>query len=156
MQAAVAPASIRDLAVGLCRRHGLGMLSVQRPLTAAGDTVFTDAVIALETAFGICIEMDELWTGMTVPQLIALVEAKTSDVHRKALLPANDNPFPAHPAPFIHRTPIVGRQPAAHAVRTRRIAARAARRRFYRRMLLDLPALAGVVTALIFFLSEPR
>jgi hypothetical protein len=138
--------------MAICHRHGLGLLSAQRPLTAAGDTVFTDAVIHLERAFGICIEMDELWWGMTVPQLVALVEAKTSDVHRKALLPANDH-FPAEPAPFLRRTPIVGLKPAAHAVRERRIAARSNWREVWAvlKRLFQVAALVGSTAGVVAF-----
>ena len=141
--------------MAICHRHGLGVLSSQRRLTAAGDTLFTDAIVALEATFGIDIEMDETWTGMTVPQLLALVDAKTSDLHRKALLPANDY-FPAEPAPFIRRTPMVGIPPIAHAVRAERIAERKARRQFMRRLVIEYPASLGFFSALAFYALSPR
>lgn len=165
MQTDVAPASVRDMAMGICRRHGLGLLSTQRRLDEAGDTAFTDAIIALEAAFGIHIEMDEIWHGATTPDLIALVEAKASDIHRLALWPANDGApgriiFPAEPAPWVRRHPIVGTPPLAHAVRAQRIANRASNWREVRAMglrMLQVAALAGSgAGVLAFLLIAPR
>ncbi|HEX7887295.1 MAG TPA: hypothetical protein VF474_15060 [Phenylobacterium sp.] len=180
MHTDVAPAAIRDQAMAICRRHGLGLLSVQRQLTAAGDTVFTEAVIDLERAFGICIEMKEIWRGATVPDLVALVEAKASDVHRStpagggsrsegggspcgdpgALVPANLVPandyYPAEPAAWERRTPMVGIPPLAHAVRAQRIAAKAERRRFLRRLVVEAPALIGLAAGLLFHVIAPH
>lgn len=162
MQTDVAPASIRDQAMRICRRHGLGALSTQRRLDEAGDTVFTDAVIALEAAFAIHIEMDEIWHGATVPDLIALVEAKASDIHRKALWPANDDgprlAYPAEPVPWTQRHPIVGTPPIAHAVRAQRVACRSNWREASAVIgrMLQVAACAGSAAAVGAFLLLPR
>lgn len=148
MQAVAAPASIRDRAFDICRAHGLGFLTAQRQVTEAGDTIFTDAVIALEAAFGIEINMDELWEGARVADLVALVEAKASDIHRRSLMPANDD------GPrFVDRNRFI-RPPGAHAVRTARLARaeqRKAKRRLLVRLVLVYPFYLGIAAAVVAF-----
>lgn len=130
MQTVAAPASIRAQAMAICRRHGLGLLSSQRTLNEAGDTIFTDAMIALEAAFGIDLDVDEVWSGATTADLIMLVEVKVADLSRLAILPANDDFFDQS------RRRLAPRPPAAHAVRTRRQFSRDLRRAGLRRAAL--------------------
>lgn len=140
MQTVAAPASIRAQAAAICRLHGLGVLSTQRTLNEAGDTMFTDAMIALEAAFEIDLDVDEVWAGATLADLLLLVEVKVADLSRLALLPANDD--------FIDRQRsrrLSPRAPSAHAVRARRLYGRRLRRQGLRRSAF----LIGLAIALL-------
>lgn len=144
MQTVAAPASVRLQAFGVCRAHGFGLLSNERTLSEAGDAVCA-LLVDLERTFRIDLDVDEIWRDARIVDLVALVERKVSDKARRALMPANDD-IPGQPAPFIRRGPIVA--PIAHAVRARRMAARAFGRRRDREAAVTFCVMVGVVCVL--------
>lgn len=152
MQTVAAPASVRDQAFGICRAHGFGLLGLVRTPDGAGAAGYCGLLIALETVFRIDLDVDEMWPGARVTDLVALVERKVGDKARIALLPANDD-CAGVPAPFIRRAPMFP-GPNIRQVRER---ARRARRDRTRRTILTLVALAaylGGAAGLVIGLAE--
>lgn len=125
MQAATAPASIRDQAFGVCRAHGFGLLGRVRTREAGAEACAL--LVALEQTFRIDLDPDELWPEARVTDLVLLVELKVSDKARRALLPANDDargappPFRPRPRLFASPSPRDRRERARRARRQRRV-----------------------------------
>ncbi len=113
MLTAMAPATVRDQAYAVIRAASPDRERLQNaPLLAAGAAVVADLLLALERAFAIDLDADELWSQATAEDLAALVERKVASKARRALIAANDHdaarapraPIPLRPMP-LHTVP---------------------------------------------------
>ena len=90
MHTVTTPAALQDQALAIIRLRLPDATDFKTPVMAAGGEVLAHILCDLERAFSILIDVDEVWRGATVEDLVRLVRAKVANAHRRALLPAND------------------------------------------------------------------
>lgn len=81
MQAATAPASIRQDAIGVIATRVGRPFSLQRRLTEVGDAAFVaEVLLALEARFHV--DLDDYWLAGSIGELAAMVERKAGALER--------------------------------------------------------------------------
>lgn len=153
MQAAAAPSSIRAQAFGVIAARLGGPVSVEKKLAEVGTEAGAALLAELDRSFAIRLDAREVWPHMSLAALACLVEVKVADQARLGLMPGADIVplFPATPEPWVPRQRIFPERSA----RELRLAARAAERRIFARLIGGAMA-AGAFAAGIVFLLEPR